>query len=642
MTDTPDELAPIDPDRIETDVRTHETTDGVTLSTIVFRPDSVTPAAPAPVLLERTPYGRPADLDAVSPFARVAMACGYTLAYEDTRGRGQSDGRFLPWVDEAADGATTIEWLADFDWCTQVGMVGGSSPGQVQLLVAAERPDGLGAVAPWFAPADLHRSDFFQDGAMSALTLFTWSLESLARHTVDRLERRGRLDAETASACHEAIASALEDLDALVSHRPLVDLPQVVFADVDLPEDLTPDDLVPHWEPWTSRPTYDEFWESFDPERSYDRIDVPGLHLTGWYDLCQDGTVTNYTGLREHSPAPQHLVVGPWSHQNAGRRIGAVDFGSTASTDAYGSGRLLLAFFDTYLRETPTAPFTDPEESVVETFRATVSSETVGDGSETHDDLRQQERDDPAGEHTKIEEPVAVGSGQWRVHDDWPPTDATRETWYLSSEGAAATDLSDGRLTRTPPSTGEPADRFTHDPLDPVPTRGGPLCCGEASLPAGPFDRADVQRRDDVATYTTDPLDEPLELAGPVSVTAVAATTAPDTDFTAHLTHLTDDGRAFPLCEGIRRVQYREGRGRSVPARPGESVTVGIDCWNVNWLVPRGDRLRLEVASSNAPRFDPHPGTLDPWQATSEEVQTAEQTLFHDPDRESTLTVYRR
>jgi predicted acyl esterase len=129
-----------------------------------------------------------------------------------------------------------------------------------------------------------------------------------------------RTDDDTAAAAHDAIASATDDLLETATTRPLIDLSASVFADVALPAGLEPTGLVPHWEAWCSRPTYDDFWRSFDPEPDYGRIDVPGLHVTGWYELCQSGAHVNYRGLRDRSPAPQHLIVGPWTHGGDGWR----------------------------------------------------------------------------------------------------------------------------------------------------------------------------------------------------------------------------------------------------------------------------------------------------------------------------------
>ncbi|MFB6194328.1 MAG: CocE/NonD family hydrolase [Halobaculum sp.] len=651
----------------ETIETTHAAPDGTALAVVLFRPESATAADPAPALLQRTPYGTPDEPPAEGVAGR-ALAAGYVVAFADTRGRGESDGAFLPWVHEATDGAATVEWLADRPFVRSdgaVGMFGGSSPGQVQLFAASEDPDGLGAIAPTFTPSDLHRADFFQDGACSAMTLLTWSLgDSVAGHTVDRLERRGQLDAETAAAARAALDDALGRIGELASHRPFREVPAHVLRDVSLPAGVDVTDVVPHWDAWLDRPAYDDFWESFDPEVTYDRITVPGLHTTGWYELCQEGTVSNYRGLRRASDAPQHLVIGPWAHQNQGRVVGDVDFGPAASADAYGRGDQLLAFFDTYLRGEPREPFADPDESLVETLRvcATGGESRVGgdDGSSVasdgeasvgsdggpsagSDDGSNAGSDGEANVETDAPEAAHRGTGEWVAHDDWPPNDARRQVWYLSSDGdATGADAGDGRLTRDRPGKFEPADEWTHDPTEPVPTRGGPLCCRDETREAGAFDRRDLQERPDVATYTTPPLAEPLEVAGPVGAELTVATSAPDTDVVCVLTHLTADGRAFELCEGIRRVRFRHGRDRPTPVEPGQPVRVPVDMWSTHYRVPAGDRLRLEVAGSNWPRFDPHPGTREPWRTGPDEVRTADQTLFHETDRESRLSLFVR
>jgi putative CocE/NonD family hydrolase len=578
-----------------TDDYTHEAPDGTDLAIRIFRP--VETNAPFPTLLQRTPYGRPEMPDGLGVAVR-AIDAGYAVAYEDTRGRGDSAGAFEPWVHEATDGAATVEWLADRPWSTgRVGTYGGSSPGQVQVLAALERPEGLAAIAPMFAPSDLHRADFFQDGAMNAQATLTWSFDAVAADTVDRLRAAGRLDDGTAEAAHDAIESATDDLLETATTRPLIDLPAAVFADVDLPADVRPTDLVPHWNAWLSRPTYDDFWRSFDPEPDYRRIDVPGLHVTGWYELCQSGTLANYRGLRDRSAAPQHLVVGPWTHGDTSGETGELDFGAEAGADTYGVWETHLAFFDTYVRNRPRLPFDD--RRLVETFR------------------------------------TELGGGEWQRHDDWPPAGAERERWFLRSSGAAATD--GGRLTREPPPKFESPDRWTHDPTDPVPTRGGPLCCGDVD--DGPYDRRAVERRDDVCTYTTPPLSSALELAGPIRADLTVATDAPDADVVATLVHVADE-EAYAVASGVRRLRYRRGRDREVPV-PDGPVRVAVDMWDTHHRVPAGDRFRLEVASSDAPRFAPHPGTRRPWTATDDDVRSAEGTLFHELDRESTLTVTR-
>ena len=629
---------------VTTTTHRYDAPDGTELSIAVFRPAAATADDPAPALLQRTPYGTP-DEPPTRGVAGAALESGYVVAFADSRGRGESDGEFLPWVHEAGDGVATVEWLADRPFVQShdaIGMFGGSSPGHFQLFAASEDPDGLGAIAPTFTPSDLHRADFFQDGACSAMTLLTWSLgDSVAGHTVDRLHERGRIDSETAEACHEALDDALGRIGELARHRPFQDVPAHVLRDVSLPAGLDASDVVPHWDAWCCRPAYDEFWRSFDPELDYDAITVPGLHTTGWYELCQEGTVTNFTGLRQAGGATQHLVVGPWAHQNQSRVVGAVDFGPDAGAgpDGYGRASQLLAFFDTYLRDEPTEPFSDPDQSLIETLCVSATGGSVGS---TND-----ETDEPEAAHR--------GTGVWHSHDDWPPTNATRERWFLSNgdrteagetNGATsevtngASDGShDGHLRPTPPAKFELADEWIHDPTDPVPTRGGPLCCRDETREAGAFDRRDIQLRDDVMTYASGPLAKPLEIVGPVQARLCLATDAPDTDAVCVLTHLTSDGCAFEICEGIRRLRFRHGRDEPTSVQPDEPMRVSVNMWQAHYRVPAGDQLVLEVASSNAPRFDPHPGTREPWQADESAVQTADQTLYHELDRESTLSL---
>ncbi len=602
-TDTEEQVPP----RIVSD-HTHDAPDGTRLSIRIFRPAGSGADSPVPVLLQRTPYGKPEDVTERA-LAPKAIERGYAVAYEDTRGRGESAGEFLPWIHEATDGAATVEWLAQQAWSTgQVGMFGGSSPGHVQLFAAAEHPDSLAAIAPMFAPSDLHRSDFFQDGAMSAMTHITWALgESIAGHTVDRLERAGKLSNRTGASIRRALDAALDRLPSLVSHRPLVDLPDHVLANIDLPPGITPDDIVPHWREWVRRPTYDDFWRSFDAEVMYDEIDVPGLHLTGWYELCQNGTITNFEGLQDSASAPQHLVVGPWTHQDTSAECGDLAFPG-GSADSYGIWERHLEFFDTYLKGEPGGGFVIGD-TIVDTYRTTIDAGT--------------------------------GDGTWHRHLDWPPASARSEPWYLHSTGDAATNIEDGELARREPEKFEPPDTWTHDPDDPVPTRGGPLCCGERIPAPGPVDQREIEERDDVCTYTTAPLEAPIELAGPVSLSVALETTASDTDVTSTLVHVTDDG-AYNLCDGIRRARYRHGRDRVSTVPQGEPLRLTVDMWDVHHVVPEGDRLRVDIASSNHPRFDPHPGTSDPWQSTEDDVCTADQTLYHERDRASVLSITRR
>ena len=571
---------------------TREASDGTSLALRVIRP---TDDEPVPVLLQRTPYERPEfPLDDL-PMA--ALRRGYAIVYEDVRGRGESDGTFTPWVHEAVDGQSAVEWVANRPWSSgNVGMFGSSSPGQVQLLAAAERPSGLEAIAPMFSPSDLHRADFFQDGTMSALTLISWSFGWVAPHTISRLKRQNTLADDVASSAREACEEAVANIRTFASSRPLVNLPDRVFADISLPSEVTPDVLVPHWSDWVTNPTYNAFWQSFDPERHYDRMDVPGLHITGWFELCQHGTVTNYRGMSHNTTRDQHLIVGPWSHQETTSTIGDVDFGNSASAESYGLNETHLDFFDTYVRNEPTGRFAR-EANIVETFRL-----------------------DPDG-------------GSWQQHETWPPERMSIDRYYLHT--GDTTNLPLNQLSPEPPVKGAAASTYKHDPHDPVPTRGGPLCCDPNVAASGMFDQSVYDERNDVLSFTTEPFTRQAEFAGPVSASLVVSTTANGADFATKLVHMTKDGRAYNLCEGIQRCRYRHGRDKPISVPSGDPMRITIDMWYVHHQVSVGDRLRLYISSSNFPRFDPNPGTEHPWITSENNVRSAKQTVFHETGRQS-------
>ncbi|MFC5134808.1 MULTISPECIES: CocE/NonD family hydrolase [Haloferacaceae] len=592
MSDSPDPKR----DEIITTEQVRDAADGTTLALRVFRPNESSPNNQVPVLLQRTPYERPEFPLEELPMA--ALRRGYAVVYEDVRGRGASNGEFKPWVHEATDGRTAVEWITDQPWSTgNVGTFGSSSPGQVQLFTAAEQPDGLRAIAPMFTPSDLHRSDFFQDGAMSALTLISWSFGWLGPHSISRLERREQLSEDVASAARQACEAVIDDLPTFASSRPLVDLPSRVFKDVPFPSDLSAEDIVPHWSEWVNRPTYDDFWRSFDPELRYDQMDVPGLHITGWFELCQHGTITNYRGMSNATDRDQHLVVGPWSHRNTSSKIGEIDFGSHAAADEYGLVDLHLDFFDTYVRDDPSGKFCH-NDPLIETYC------------------------------------LQPDAGSWTQHTSWPPTETRINRRYLHGRDSTET-VTGGHLRETPPPKDMQPTTYQHDPDNPVPTRGGPLCCDPETATPGMFEQSAYDERNDVISFTTPRFDETTEFAGPVRASLVVSTDTHDTDFTAKLVHVTSDGRAYNLCEGIQRAQYRHGRDKSVDVLPNTPMRLTIDLWNIHHCVPAGDRLRLYVASSNFPRFDPHPGTEDPWIADESSVAT--QILYHETGRESYL-----
>jgi putative CocE/NonD family hydrolase len=234
------------------------------------------------------------------------------------------------------------------------------------------------------------------------------------------------------------------------------------------------------------------------------------------------------------------------------------------------------------------------------------------------------------------EPPVRIfvmGDNHWRTENEWPLARAEYIPYYLHSAGAANTLAGDGLLSPAPPAD-EPVDSFVYDPRNPVPTRGGGLCCWSPALPPGAYDQREVEARPDVLVYTTPPLEKEVEVTGPLEVRLWAATSAPDTDFTAKLVDVSPDGYARNVQDGIIRARHRDAPSPAEPIEPGVPYVFDIDVGATSNLFQAGHRIRLEISSSNFPRFDRNPNTGQPADKETE-LRPALQTIFHDADHPS-------
>lgn len=228
-----------------------------------------------------------------------------------------------------------------------------------------------------------------------------------------------------------------------------------------------------------------------------------------------------------------------------------------------------------------------------------------------------------------------MGLDQWRDEDDWPLARAKSTKYFLHSQGQANTAQGNGSLLLTTPGT-EPSDKFVYDPANPVPTIGGPLCCDSEHLAAGPRDQRSVEGRNDVLIYSTPPLDHDLEVTGPVRLEFFAASSAVDTDFTAKLLDVAPDGTAINLTEGILRARYRDSQTTPALLKPAQTYSLSIDLWATSNVFRTGHKIRLEVSSSNFPRFDRNLNTGEP-AANSSKLATATNTILHDKSHPSAL-----
>jgi putative CocE/NonD family hydrolase len=557
--------------------------DGCVLKGDLFRPDS---AEKLPVLLNRTPYDKKFPLiSSLTLDAIRAANRGYNVVFVDCRGRFASEGVFTCFVDEGRDGYDTIEHVARQPWANgKVGTFGASYMGATQWLAAATRPPSLKAMVPSITASDYHDGWTYQGGAFSLFFNVSWTMTSLG------LARLMRERASNPKAAEElgVVMGSIDTMRERMDHLPLKEFPMFRAG-------------APYFFDWLDHPYYDDYWRALSIEERHAEIDVPTLNIGGWYDIFQGGTIRNYLGMRGRAPGAASrsaaLMMGPWHHTlPMSSLVGAVDMGFRSSPISVDLDGLQLDWFDHWLKG---------------------------------------KSNDVAGAP-----PVRIyvmGRNEWRDEKEWPLPGTEWRRYYLHSRGRANSAYGDGALATDAPGS-EPSDSFLYNPLNPVPTNGGGLCCYPNSVPGGAFDQSMVEHRSDVLVYSTEPLAEDVEVTGPIKLTLYASSSAPDTDFTAKLVDVGPCGFARNLTDGIIRARVRESQSAPRLMDPGKVYEFTIDMWSTSNLFKAGHRIRLEVSSSNFPRFDRNPNTGHDLFADAE-TQPALQTIRHDRNYASHLTL---
>ena len=352
---------------------------------------------------------------------------------------------------------------------------------------------------------------------------------------------------------------------------------------------------VPYLNDWVTHATYDDYWKKRSIEYRYSAVTVPVLNIGGWYDIFSRTTIDLVDQVRASSRdrevrRNQFVVIGPWGHGVGGRKTGELDFGADATFQV---GEWQFKWFEYWLKGRETGVEDWPAYSL-----------------------------------------FVMGENRRRGENEWP-LKRTQFTWYyLHSTGKANSLKGDGSLSTATPAQEKP-DEFAYDGDDPVPTVDGNNLIGAS---AGPYDQTKVEEREDVLVYSTSPLEQDLEVTGPVKMILHAASSARDTDFTAKLADVHPDGKAYNLCDGIIRARYRNGPAKELLLEPGKAEPFDIDLWVTSNLFRRGHRIRLEVSSSNFPRFDRNPNSGKPF-GTDTELLSAKQTIFHDAEHLSHLVL---
>ncbi len=561
--------------------------DGVKLAADIYRPDD---DGEYPTLVNQHPYDN--DMFLVvhqllfSPL--IAAQKGYAVVTTEARGRSGSEGEWQPYGDEGRDTYDTVEWAATQSWSDgNIGLYGACALGLASIQGAVENPPHLKAAFSYMTATNFHSGWTYSAGGAFELGFqLSWVWTILARDTLSRLN----LDPAALAEAEQKLADASSDLIKSASYLPLIDFPAYQNG------------AAPYWREWLSHPAYDDFWKKVDNVSHADKIEVPIMHLSSWYDTCMKGHMDFNAALMERGDKrvrDQHrMIIGPTDHSayynNRPSYAGERDFGPEALTGPDILAGMLFDWFGHWLKGEEKTFMPDNQVRYYQ-----------------------------------------MGENAWKEAKTWPPAH-TVQPYYLHSAGQANSRMGDGEL-RTQAQRAQPSDSFVYDPMDPVPTTGGRSMI---DVPTGVLNQAQLEERLDILVYTSSCLAEPLTLSGPVSVTLYASSDAPDTDFTAKLVDVEPDGYCANIAEGIIRARYRNDREKEEFLEPGKVTEFTIDLWDIAHTFKPNHKLRLEISSSNFPRFDRNlNSTVSPALGRAEDAQKAVQRVYHSETYPSRLNL---
>ncbi|MEM7112225.1 MAG: CocE/NonD family hydrolase [Chloroflexota bacterium] len=526
--------------------------DGVRLATDVYLP---TGNGPFPSILTRLPYGKTEPWTYLPVIAKFWVRREYAAVVQDVRGKWGSEGVFAANSGEQEDGYDTLAWISQQPWSNgKVGMWGESYYGFTSYAAAATQHPALACIAPGNISLDRYASTM-RYGCLQLNTVGTWAI-IMADQTYQELA----------------------EIDYW--HLPLADLAKHAGVRSD------------YFERLIANPERSEFWEQRSVLSGYDNIQIPVLHLGGWYDNYLGPMIVDWQRMVQTNieAQHQHLFIGPWDHNGSADSTGRVGKLPVAKGIAEARWDTIGAFFDHYLMG--------------------ISNEFGQNGAVRY---------------------FVMGKDRWRDAPTWPPPQSRMTPIYLRSSGGAKTLKGDGRLTWHKPTTNETHDTYTYDPTDPVADTLA-IDCWNISEEMG--DRREVEEREDVLVYTSEPFAEGLELTGPILAKLYFASSAVDTDVTVALVDVDPTGHANLIQDGILRTRYRTGTEQPELMIPGEIYALEIDLWSSSYALGSGHRLRIEISSSCFNRYDRNLNTGDPL-GIGDNPLTATQIVYHDAKRPS-------
>ncbi len=585
--------------------------DGVRLATDIYRPKSA--PAPVPIVFSRTPYnfnfwdvrnGVPADMTT----ALTAVKRGYAYVVQNERGHFFSEGDYDILGPPTTDGHDTLEWMKNQPWSNgKVGTTGCSSTAEWQMAVAAQGHPahgamnvqgfgaGVGRVGPYY-----EQGNWYRGGAVQMLFI-AWLYGELNQVRPMFPANTSREDLIRASKSFD-LAQQLPpvDWDKALRHLPVQDILKAVDGPHGIFADAMP---VATGGRMIQRAPNDPAWYKGGLWHDNMRLDVPGLWFMSWYDVSVGPNLAMYNHVRKNARGDianqQWAVIAPVAHCAYTRATEDTVVGERSMGDArLDYNEIVYGFFDKFLK---------------------------GDKVTRIDQL------------PKVTY-FTMGTNQWQTSDTWPPAGASTMTFHLSSGGKANSLSGDGALVMAAPAV-SPSDTFIYDPANPVSSYGGNVCCTGNAVLAGAFDQRKMEARADILVFTSEPFREGTELSGPIVPTLYVSSDAKDTDFTVKILDVEPDGRAFNLDESIQRMRYRDGYGKPLVWMEKDKVyKVTLQPLNTSNYFKAGHRLRIEVSSSNFPRFDRN---LNTGGNNYDEVTgvVARNTLHHSARYPSSLTV---
>ncbi|MCH2080809.1 MAG: CocE/NonD family hydrolase [Saprospiraceae bacterium] len=541
--------------------------DGIRLATDIYRPKT---DKPVPVIFSRTPYnfnswGDGERRTRTAQRALAAVKRGYAYVVQNERGRYYSEGEWDILGVPLTDGYDAFSWMKEQDWCNgKIGTYGCSSTAEWQMAVAAlDHPSHAAMVPQGYGAGvgrvgDINEQGNWYRGGAEQMLFFSWL------YGVEHDKFKPRIPAGATQEDLIRISRFYDlapenprvDMSEALQHLPIQDILQNIGGKREI------------FDKMIIRKPEDPAW--YKGGLYHDNMDfgVPSFWFASWYDVSITPNIALFNHVRANASDPevrdnQYMVIAPTLHCRFTRATENTIVGERSVGDArLNYDEQIYAWFDMWLK-----------------------------GKEN--DFK---------ENTARVQYYTMGSNRWQQAETWPPENTELVSYYLNSDGSANSLYGDGKLSTTMAEKDHP-DSFTYDPMNPVPSYGGNVCCTGNAIKGGSFDQQHMETRNDILVYTTDVLEEGVEVSGFIESTLYVSSDAKDTDFTIKLIDVYPDGSAYNLDETIQRVRYREGYDKEVFMEDGKIYELNLTPMATSNYFKKGHRIRIEISSSNFPRF---------------------------------------